>query len=114
MRDSYFCMAAALVGFYFYPMGVPPPSLPASVTLLWKAQSHGCFSSFARVSEILLQVNTVSLSHLTDIQFAIMCQLCCILIQTVIKSSQVRKTIHTNLLIVIPIRGIVAPDITES
>ncbi len=80
MKDSYFCMAAVLVGFYFYPADAPAPSLPASVTLLWKAESHGCFSSFVRESEILLRVKTVPLSYLSDTHSNMMCQF----VQTVI------------------------------
>lgn len=44
-----------------------PPTHPATFTLLCKAESHGCFPSFVRVSVILLAVNMVPVCHLTDI-----------------------------------------------
>lgn len=62
-------------GFTFTLWMPLPPSLPASVTLLWKAESHGCFSSFVMVSEILLQVKMVPPSYPGDMHLNIMCRL---------------------------------------
>lgn len=109
-------MAGVLVGFCFYPMDIPAPSfsLPGfCYIVVEKAESHGCFSTFVRVSEIILPVNMVPLQSPNSPTHA---RIRCLsrglhsrqITQAVIKISQVRRTIHFSLLGVIPIRGFMA------